>query len=107
MLRFILTEPDAKRYGVEAFDYDPTNPRLKEIRELGRQCGLTWNQLQDRLPSGPKDKRPYDLEAGGIIMWLAAIRSGVNVTWDDFDIDLYGTGVEQVDDPNPPAPTGA
>lgn len=110
LLRFTLTEADAKRYDVTFLDFDLGNPRIKEIRELGRQCGLTWNELQDRLPATESDGQApdIDLEAAGIVMWLAALRAGVDVAWNDFDLDLYGTKVERADDdPNLSAPDGA
>lgn len=102
MLRIKLNPEDRERLGApEAMEYNPFTPRLKEVRELKRQCGMTVAQFHRALAD-------YDYEAAGIVAWLALMRHGVNVPWEDFDIDFVGMGVEEVtEDPNPSAPTGA
>lgn len=102
LARIALGAEDREAVGApESMEYDPRNPRLREIRELKRQCGMTFQQLADALDDG-------DLEAAGVVVWLALLRHGIQVRWDDLDLDFQAMRIEPVEpDPNPSAPTGA
>lgn len=91
MIRIKLTAEDAQRLGVsESVEYDNDKPRLREIRELKRQAGLTWEQLGQQLATG-------DLEAAALLVWVALVRQGLSVAWNDFDLELTGTDMKLVD----------
>lgn len=98
-----LAAEDRNRLGApEVVEYDLDRPRLKEVREVYRQCGLSWNEFVQKVNAG-------DVEAGGIYVWLAVIRAGVAVAWNDFDIDVMGfeVEVEEESPKNSSAPDGA
>lgn len=102
MIRIKLGAEDRERVGApEVLQYDPYKPKLREVRELKRQCKLTTKQLYEALAEA-------DVEAAGIVVWLALLRAGVAVAWEDFDLDFDTMVVEEVEeDPNPSAPSGA
>lgn len=102
-VRIKLTEEDRERLGApEVITYDVERPRLSDVRELHRQCGLLWLEFAQKL-----DKN--DLEAAGMFLWLAVRRAGVKVDWEEFDIDMTGFEVEAEEESpkNSSAPDGA
>lgn len=105
MLRITLGAEDRERLGApEVMEYDPRKPKLREVRELKRQCGLTFLALLDALSGGD------DLEIAGIVVWLALLRHDISVTWESLDLDFMSmtiSPIEEEGDPNPSAPTGA
>lgn len=105
MIRIRFPEPDRGVYGLpEWIDFDWSRPRLRELRELRAQLGMSWQQLVDQAHGDDHDEQ---VAATGIVYWLAAIRAGAKVSWTDFDVDFLGVDFEQVPDPdpNPAAPT--
>jgi hypothetical protein len=105
VLRIRLTKSDRARLGgvPEWIEYDVTRPRLGEIRKLKDQVGWPWKQFDEGLNSEDLDER---LASRAVLWWLAVNRI-FEVSWDDFDVDILGVELEEVDDPNPSAPTGA
>ncbi|MEV2240583.1 hypothetical protein [Micromonospora sp. NPDC049891] len=96
MIRFTLTEEDrAVLDAPEVLEYDPSRPKLKELRELERQCGVTYDALGDGLSSG-------DMLSLARVVWMALLRAGVTVRWEDLDLDLLGITYE-VDEESPKA----
>lgn len=90
MLRITLTAEDATALEApQVFDYNHLKPRLKELRELNEQCGVTYQQLLERL--GQKD----DL-AVAMLVWMALVRNGVKILWSDFDLDMADTEIVPV-----------
>lgn len=65
-------------------------PRLKEERELKRQCGISMVEMGRRIAEG-------DIEALAMLAWLALARAGVSVAWEDLDLDLEGIDIKDPD----------
>ncbi|MEH0841625.1 hypothetical protein V6U81_04405 [Micromonospora sp. CPCC 205711] len=103
-LIFRFTQEDAERLGVAEVEYDPTRPRFVEVRELRKETGMNLVQFGDLC----KDPSEQDY-ALGVVVWLALIRSGKRIPFEEFDIDVRGLVVDkaEVEDPNSLAPNGA
>lgn len=107
MLRIRLGIKDRERLGVpEVMEYDLDTIQVRELRELHRQVGWEITDLDERLRTDNAHSR---LLAQGVLYWLACLRSGARVSWEEFDCDLAAVEFEAdgEPDPNPPAPDGA
>jgi hypothetical protein len=104
MLRIKFADADRQRYGLpERVEYDITRPTLAEIRKLKAQVDWGWQALDEGVDSDDLDVKL----ASRAVLWWLAINRIIEVSWDDFDVDILGVELEEVDDPNPSAPTGA
>ncbi|WP_433114297.1 hypothetical protein [Micromonospora sp. CA-246542] len=94
MIRITFTAEDREALGVpEVIEYDNANPRLRDLKRLKAEVGLSWAELGKQLEDS-------DLLAMAALVWLAAnTADGVSVTWESFDLDLINTSIELVDSP--------
>lgn len=103
-MRIKLTDADRKRYSTpEWMDFDLTRPQLSEIRAVGKAGFKGWADLIRHMDSKDMDER---FAARGVVYWLAVCRHK-EVTWEAFDLDLFGVEMKESTDPNPSAPKGA
>lgn len=104
-IRLKLTADDAERLGVTELEYDGARPRFNEIRELKRQVGLNLSEFGKLCQE--LDEQDY---VRGVIVWLALIRAGKPIPFEEFDLDVRGLVIdsdEATEDPNSSAPDGA
>lgn len=104
-LRIRFTDEDAERLGVTELEYDPARPRFPEIRELKNQAGMNLVQFGELCADVQ-----WDDYVRGVVAWLALIRHGITVPFEDFDVDVRGLVIdrdEAAEDPNSSAPDGA
>lgn len=91
MIRITLTAEDAATLGApEVIEYDGSRPRVKVLRELNKQVGMTLAELGEQL-----EKR--DLLAQSVFVWMALKSLGNPISWEDFDLDIVGTEFDAVD----------
>jgi hypothetical protein len=82
-----LSEEDRKLLDApEQMTVDPQRWRLADVRLL-EQAGFTVETLADGL----KSEQLFALAA---LCWVALRRHGVDVSWQDFDLDFGGVEVE-------------
>jgi hypothetical protein len=117
-MRITLTEKDAERIGCpRVVEFDDGRIMTREAIAIQRSTGYTLEGLGRGLSGLPvKDRdgniqyvtgedgneivdefghrkvlREVDIEALLVAAWIAVRRAGVQVPWDDFDLDLLGT----------------
>lgn len=91
MIRITLTPDDAVALDVpQVIEYDALRPRVKVLRALDQQVGMTLAELGEKLNSS-------DLLARSVVVWLALRHMGNPISWEDFDLDILGTDFESVD----------
>ena len=103
LLRIKLTDADREKYKLpEWVDIDMDNPPLSDIKRLKLGVEMEWADLRNGVIAGSD-------YANGAAMWIAVRRAGIDVSWDDFDVDVRGhkAEAEVADDPNSSAPDGA
>jgi hypothetical protein len=104
VLKIRFADADRERYSLPGVvEYDVTRPKLGEIRKLKAQLDWSWKQFDAGLNSGDVDV----FLAHRAVLWWLAVNRHTEVSWDDFDVDILGVELEEVEDPNPSAPTGA
>lgn len=93
MIRFRLSAEDAGRLGCgEILEYDEAKLRLSEAKKLQKITGWHPNDLAEGLKKG-------DADAIGAIVWLALLRNGIEVPYDELDFDLGGLVEEPDEEP--------
>lgn len=105
MIRVRFAEDDRQRYGLpEWVDVDVQRPKLSEIRRIKAEIGWEWSQVDQ----GIDDMQDPDRRAAArAVLWWMIINRHNTVSWEDFDLDLFGVDVEAVETPNSQAPQGA
>lgn len=104
MLRIRLAAEDRERYGLpEWIEYDVDRPKLSEIRKVKAAVDWGWHQLAKQVDADDDDDRL----AARLVLWWLAVNRHHTVSWDEFELDVFGVEVEVDNDPNPPAPDGA
>jgi hypothetical protein len=92
MIRIRLGDADRERIGCpEWLEYDPAAATLAEHRKL-RQVGFSIQTLGERL-------QEQDLDAVAALVWLALVRAGADVSFEDLDFALAELEM-RADDPN-------
>lgn len=101
LVRIRLADSDRERYDLpEWLEFDLYRPMLSQVKLLKQQTGMSWGELQQRVVV-------EDLEALGVVYWLAVRAVGRDVSWDDFEADLTDVDSKGVDDdPNSSGPAG-
>lgn len=105
MIRFTLSSEDRQRLGApDVLEYDETKLKLSEARRLQKATGLGPQELADGL-------KGFNLEAVAALVWLALLRAGIEVAFEDLDFDLSAFEEVPADsepvgkDPSTPSPT--
>jgi len=87
-IQFRLPEDVRNKYELpEWVSYDPNVMMIDEAIALDDELGIDPNELNDRLRT-PKGER-RDWRAWKYVIWLAVHRAGADVSYADFDLDLY------------------
>lgn len=84
----------------ESMQVDPTRVRLAEIRALKRETGHTVESLSAALQN-------KDVEAVAALVWLALLRSGIAVAYDELDFDLADIDLHVAGGGKAPTPTSS
>lgn len=91
-IKFRLPEDVREKYALpEWVDYDPNSLMMSEAIHLEDTLGIDPTELGERL-SPPEGKR-RDMRAWKYVIWLAVKRAGVDVAYDDFDLNLLALRV--------------
>jgi len=87
-IQFRLPEDVRNKYDLpEWVAYDPNVMMIDEAIALDDALGIDPNELGTRLQTPEGGRR--DWRAWKYVIWLAVHRAGADVSYTDFDLDLY------------------